>query len=279
MKKTKENKKKKKRGQERDYILIDGMKIDGDILLHVDKPMKDRSELLLVLISVIAAFASMFLGLTYFDTGANYGLVSISIIVLCLSFALIRSEEGFIRFIGLTVIGAHIISFALFYQKIANGFIILYSEYMKKANRPNSVIAAMVEDIPRSEQDTDINLFVILITLIICFGMVFSCFYKINLPAMVLFSFPLFEIGAYWGWRPSTLCFVLLLICWTTVFALQLVNYSANKAGFRNTFAIHPRKKTFYFTSDKLKKSFFTKYIYSMFIICVCIVLLLYSVV
>ena len=279
MNKTKENKPKKKRKNERDYILIDGMKIDGDILLHVDRPMRDHSGLLLVIISIIASFSTMFLGLTYFDTGANNALVSISIIILCLSFALVRSEESFIRFIGLFIIGAHILSFAMFYQKIANGFIILYSEYMRKANRPNSVLSAMIEDIPRSEYDTDVNMFVILVTLIICFGMVFSCLYKINLPAMVLFSFPLFELGAYWGWKPSTLCFLLLLICWTTIFALQLVNYSANKAGIRNTFAIHPRKKTFYFTSDKLKKGFFTKYIYSMFIICICIVLLLYTIV
>ena len=279
MKMTKENKTKKKRRQERDYILIDGMKIDGDILLHIDKPMKDHSGLLLVIMSIIAAFSTMFLGLTYFDTGANYGLVSISLIILCVSFAIIKSEESFIRFIGLFIIGMHIISIAFFYRKIANGFIILYSEYMKKTNRPNSVISAMVDDIPKGERDMDINLFIVLVALIICFGMVFSCYYKINLPAMVLFSFPLFELGAYWGWKPSTLCFIILLVCWTTVFALQLVNYSANKAGIRNTFAIHPRKKTFYFTSDKLKKGFFTKYIYSMFIICICIVLLLYSIV
>lgn len=279
MNKTKDNKTKKKRNHKRDYILIDGMKIDGDILLHIDKPMKDHSGLLLLFISVVAAFSTMFLGLSYFDTGANLALVSFSIIVLCTSFAIVKSEESFLRFIGLVVIGLHIIPFALFYRKIANGFIVLYSEYMKKANKPNSVLSAMVEDIPRSERSSDVNLFIILLALIICFGMVFSCYYKINLPCMVLFSFPLFEIGAYWGWKPSTLCFLLLLVCWTTVFALQLVNYSANKAGIRNTFAIHPRKKTFYFTSDKMKKGFFTKYIYSMFIICVCIVLLLYSIV
>lgn len=279
MNNTKEKKTKKKRKQERDYILIDGMKIDGDILLHTDRQLSDHSNGLLLFISIVAAFATMFLGLSYFDTTANVGLVSVSIIILCLSFASIKSSEGFVRAIGLGVLGIHIVSFALFYQKIANGFVIVYSEYMRKANRPNSVLSAMIEDIPRSERDSDVNLFMILITLIICFGMVFSCFYKINLPAMVLFSFPIFEIGAYWGWKPSTFCFLLLLICWTTVFALQLVNYSANKAGMRNTFAIHPRKKTFYFTSDKYKRGFFTKYIYAMFVICLCIILLLYFIV
>ena len=279
MNNTKEKKTKKKRRHERDYILIDGMKIDGDILLHVDKPMKDHSSLLLLFLSVVAAFSTMLLGLSYFDTGANLGLVYISVLILCISFALVKSNEKFVRFIGLSVIGAHIAAFGLFYHKVANGFIIVYSEYIKKANRPNSVLAAMVEDIPRAERETDINLFIVLIAMIICFGMVFSCFYKINLPSMVLFSFPVFEMGAYWGWKPSTVCFLLLLICWTTVFALQLVNYSANKAGIRNTFAIHPKKKTFYFTSDKLKRGFFTKYIYSMLVVSVCIVLLLYSIV
>ena len=276
MKKNKIKKTTAKRKQERDYISIDGMKIDGDILLHVDKPMRDNLLPLQMLISIVASFSTVFLGLSYFDTGANYGLVSISIVIMCLSFAIIKSEETFLRIIGLVIIGMHLLTFAFFYKRIANGFIVVYSNYLIKANKPNSVISGLVSEIPPSEQETVTNLFILLVTLLICFGMVFSCLYKINLPAMVLYSFPVFEIGAYWGWKPSTICFLTLLICWTTVFALQLVNYSANKAGIRNTFAIHPRKKTFYFTSDKLKRGFFTKYIYSMFIVCLCIILLLY---
>ena len=274
---NKKNKKSKRsRKQERDYIYIDGMKIDGDILLHVDKPMRDSSGLLQIMIAMISSLSTVFLGLSYFNTGANYGLTALSIVILVLSFASIKSEEGFIRFIGIAIISIHLLTFALMYQRIAKGFMVVYSNYLIKANKPNSVISGLVSEIPPSELETDTNLFIILVSMLICFGMVFSCFYKINLPAMVLYSFPVFEIGAYWGWKPSTLCFLILLVCWTTIFALQLVNYSANKAGIKNTFAIHPRKKTFYFTSDKFKRGFFTKYIYSILIICICIILLLY---
>ncbi|MBR1749681.1 MAG: transglutaminase domain-containing protein [Ruminococcus sp.] len=266
----------KKRKNARDYIYIDGVKIDGDILLHVDEPMQDRSMFFRLLIAICATFSTIFLGLSYFDTGANNSIAALSVVIICLSFAAIRSDEGFIKLLGVLVIGMHLLTLGLMYHRIANGFILIYSKYLLKANKPDSVIEGLAKSVPISERDTDINLVVILIVMLVGFGMIFSCFYKINLPAMVIYSFPLFEVGAYWGWKPNTLCFVMLLICWTMIFALQLVNYSANKAGRKNTFAIHPRKRTFYFTSDRLKRGFFTKYIKSLLIVFVCIVLLLF---
>lgn len=268
--------KKKKRKNARDYIYIDGVKIDGDILLHIDDPMQDRSMLFRLIIAICATFSTIFLGLSYFETGANNSIAALSVLIICLSFAAIRSEEGFIKLLGGAVIGLHLLTLGLMYHRISYGFILLYSKYLQKANKPNSAIEGLAKSIPVSERETDINLVIILIIMLVGFGMVFSCFYKINLPAMVIYSFPVFEIGAYWGWKPNTLCFIMLLICWAIIFALQLVNYSANKAGRKNTFAIHPRKKTFYFTSDRLKRGFFTKYIKSLLIVFICIILILF---
>lgn len=268
-------KKAAKRQQEKDYISIEGMKIDGDILLHVDRPLKDHSSLFRFLIALCASFSTIFLGMSYFETGANKGLIGISVIILCAAFAVIRSEEPFIKYLGVLVIGGHLLTFGMLYRKIANGFIIVYSNYLTKADRANAVISAIAGDLPADEQDSDVNLFLILLVTIISFGMIFSCLYKLNLPAMVIYSFPIFEIGAYWGWKPNTLYFIMLIICWTVILALQLVNYSTNKAGLKNTFAIHPRKKTFYFTSGTFKRGFFTSFIKTVVSLSVCIMILL----
>ena len=42
-----------------------------------------------------------------------------------------------------------------------------------------------------------------------------------------------------------------LFVCWVTVLALHIINHTTNKAGRKNTFAVHERKRTFYFTSEK----------------------------
>lgn len=273
----KDNKKNRntKRKKEKDYISIEGMKIDGDILLHVDKPLADHSTLFRYLIALAACFSTIFLGMSYFDTGADTFLIGMSTVILCTAFAIIKSEEAFIRYLGLFIIAGHLLTFGLFYRKIANGFILVYSKYLTKADRANAVITGIAKDIPSDERQSSINLFMILLVTIIAFGMVFSCLFRLNVPAMIIYSFPVFELGAYWGWKPDTIYFIILVICWTAVFALQLVNYSTNKAGLKNTFAIHPRKRTFYFTSGVFKKGFFTSFIKSVVALSVCIMLLL----
>ena len=93
------------------------------------------------------------------------------------------------------------------------------------------------------------NFFVFFITLV-CLGAAAACLYRIDFPLLFIITFPVFELGMYWGWEPSMWTVIGLFICWVTVLALHIINHTTNKAGRKNTFAVHERKRTFYFTSE-----------------------------
>ncbi|WP_124099136.1 transglutaminase-like domain-containing protein [Ruminococcus sp. Marseille-P6503] len=249
-----------------------GISIDGDISFSSDKEIRGGGfKAVQFAITAFAAICTVFMGASFLDIDIASASAALLIILLSAAFAFMTSKLRVLRFIGIAYAAVHTIYLISNIKSIRNGFFYAAYIYLQKANQPDSFFSSRIEDISSHYYDYYSTYFFIFLGTVIVIILAVACMIRIDFPMMFIITFPVFELGMYWGWQPKTWTAAGLLICWITVLALNIINHTTNKAGRINTYALHSRKKTYYFTSSDLKQKFFSVYSRSVAVLCAVI--------
>ena len=240
------------------FISSNGICIDGDILMNCEREHNSGSFLWFqILLTFVATICTAFMAVSFLDMEIYKTTIIYYSAMLSLVFGLMKSSHKIIKFSALGVMILHVIYLVSRITTIKYGLFVVIDRYLSRANQPNSTLGVQLSGISTIDYPyLASNFFVFFITLV-CLGAAASCLYRIDFPLLFIITFPVFELGMYWGWEPSMWTVIGLFVCWVTVLALHIINHTTNKAGRKNTFAVHERKRTFYFTSEKQKACFY----------------------
>lgn len=262
----------KKRNKDVGLISPSGIVIDGDILLDCQSEHSNRYFLALrVFLSFMATFCTAVMGASFLNVSVPYTLLFFYSAMLTGSFGLLRSKHNIVRLGAIVYLVFHAIYVFTNFDNIRYGFYVVADDYLSKANQPNSVMGVALKGIRHADYPYYASIFFVVLVTLLALVTTASCVYKIDFPLLFIITFPIFELGMYWGWVPHILATVCLFIVWVIILSMHIINHTTNKAGRRNTFAVHERRKTYYFTSSAAKGAFYTVYIRFIALLCVLI--------
>ena len=240
-----------------------GICIGGDIAL---KFSEYHSSSLYFILRIIIAFFATYSTAILADSFTNAGIsrllllynCSISVISLCLIFSkhkVIKICAGLISLMYLAPIFINL-------KMVKYGFWVAANGYLTKGDLPEQT-TGMFKHILTTHAEIEQSLFYFFSALIFieALGAVIACIVKIDFPILFIFTFPVFELGLYLGFEVPTFAALMLLVSWFTLLSINIINHTTNKAGRKNTFAVHERSKTFFFTSSEAKAEFYSVYI------------------
>lgn len=258
-------------------ITDSGITIDGDIAVSTGLELNsDRMLLIRGLIAFIACSCTMSILCSFIDCD-NVALLPCLFVTL--SFMAFRSSYSLFRIVGAGYIIFQASYFIITFNDIVNGFYVGLNRYMARAKISDSDVRSLVSKMKTIEQDNALVRFMIFAGVVVAVLTALGCIIRFDFAILFVGTFPFVEIGLYHGWDPPSLQAVALVSCWIIVVAIALINHSTNKAGRNNTFAVHRRKKGYFFTSNTLKNKFFTSYSVFVAIICcaVFVIVMLFS--
>ncbi len=254
---------KKKRNKARidnGFISSNGVCFGNDIAMRYTKAHESvYFDIARALLAVILSFATMTMFSAFIVQNTDYAALffccTIPVILLCV----IRSKNQGIKAIGAVFLTIYIIFFIFNYQDIYNGFLSTAALYLEHAKQPSGILGSSLSGISKALYPELASFFLDFLASIVSVIITFACVFRIDFPMLFVATFPLFELGMYWGWQAPTLSVTILVGGWILLISLHSINQRTNRAGRRNTFAVHEKKQTYYLTNEKEKsKAFFT---------------------
>ena len=262
----------KSKNTDQGIITSNGIVIDGDIALSTGLQInKDRLIILRTILAVIASYSTVRILAAFLEFNSIVSILPT--ILMCLAVAAMTTKYAILKSVGLGYIITQIVYSALSFNTITDGFIVGLDKYLTRAKIPSSDIADMLKKIPTHDRFYSLSRALIFVSTVVALLVAIACIVRFDFAILFASTFPFFEIGLYHGWNPPTLYVIALVLSWIVVISIVLVNHSTNKAGLNNTFAVHRRKKAYYFTSKELKNKFFTVYLSAVAIICAVVFL------
>ena len=262
----------KSKNTERGIINPNGIIIEGDIALSTKyQAGNDRMLLLRTMICILAsAFTMSILG-KYIGSET---ITVLPVLLTALSFTALSTKSFAMKIYGIGYLIFQITYFIIMFNEIITGIELALLKYEKRADL--SIFKSIRNDIDRlhlKAEDVEYYMFhgMMFIAAAVTVLVALSCIIRTDFPIFFISTFPFLEIGLFFGWSPPGIAAAGLVICWITMLSLSMLNHSTNKAGTNNTFAVHRRKESFYFTSRKFKNRFFTGLIITSALVCAVI--------
>ncbi len=269
-------KKKKTITPNSDTIALNNIRVDDDIKFSSDKDLNiGNFKVVQFFIVFITTICTLYMAVSFLEIEVENIKMIFSVSLLSFSFSVINQKNRIAKFIGIGCLAIHTISLFSKLSAIRNGFFIVINTYLKKANQTSTVFGTYLKTINPAEYEYCQTQFFIFFATILITVLAIACSIKIDFPLMLVMTFPVFELGVYWGWNPKLWTAIGLFSCWVIVLSLHIINHSTNKEGRGNTFAIHKKKNIFYFTSENIKYNFFS--IYAKLIAVLCAVVFLFT--
>ncbi|MCD8098118.1 MAG: transglutaminase-like domain-containing protein [Lachnospiraceae bacterium] len=238
-------------------LSTNGIAVKSDISMSLKKNGTSVSfEAIRYFIAVLSSLAVIFMleGFLQSDDTSLYitnpANVLAVVFLIPLAAACTKRESLLVKLIGFSYLILNTIYVLLNMGSTVNGVLYVVNCYAQKSDVNASGIFNI--DIYPSE----LEMFFLSLSLVISLFISIACIYRINFPLFFIATFPIFELGTFWGWETYTWTVVVIIITWIIVLSLNLINHVSKKRN-GSTFAIHLRKNAFYFTSESLKKSFF----------------------
>ncbi|MBR6045814.1 MAG: hypothetical protein IKP47_09280 [Ruminococcus sp.] len=259
----------KTKNTDQGIIAANGIKIDGDISFSTGLRInRDLFFLIRPLIALIASLCTVFILASFLDTNVQ----SIySVFLTCTAFALIVTKQPAAKLIGIACLIVQVIFIVFLASDIYNGLFAALDRYFTKADMLVSDISRIAGKLTKDQRITGLQRFMSFISFLVPLLTSIACTIRFDFVILFISTFPFLEIGLYHGWEAPTAAVIGLIVCWISVLSLSLINHSTNKAGVNNTFAVHRRKKAYYFTSRDIKNKFFTIYLSSTALICAAV--------
>ena len=262
-------KKIKKKQRNDGFCSKSGIFVEGDIRLDC---RKDHDPKYFYPIRLILAFAATLctavIAASFIKSEVSPLVMFFHSAMLTFAFGLLASKHLVIKIVSGVYLGFHAISLSTSITDIKNGFYVVANEYLTNVKQTSSDIADMADKIARSNHAYYATEFMVLLITVVALICVAACVYKLDFPILFVATFPILELGIYFGLEPNTAATLVLVIVWIMILCLHIINHNTNRAGRKNTFAIHERRKTFYFTSPSAKASFYAVYIRFIAVIC-----------
>lgn len=239
-----------------------GISFKSDITFNIMQREPTRFfPLLQLVITILSTVSVICMTIDYLNFSLSKGYLRTDILpvimVVCLCAAAFTVLNYAKSIFGKIIGAGYLIINAVFIMKnlksAVMGFMKVAYTYALGAKLNEPFFAAQVKD----ALPTDLDMFFIAFGFIITLGISLSCIHKINFPLLFIFTFPFFELGAFWGWQASEWTVIVMISCWLVNLTLNLINHTTKKKNSHNTFAIYQRKKTFYLTSENVKQKFY----------------------
>lgn len=250
---------KKYRNSNKDIGLMSGsgICIDGDILLNCEHEHTTKSYLpLRMFIAFLATFSTAVLGRDFIGGETASTILLFHSVIATIAVSLFKSKFSIIKMCSAIISFIYVGILAANFNEVKYGFYLAVNKYLARSNISSGSWGVYLNGIDRSDYRYMFYFFMALI-LIVAIGASLAAVYRIDFPLLFIFTFPVFEIGMYQGLKASTLAEIGLLVSWITVLTMHIINHTTNKAGRKNTFAVHERSKTFFFTSQNAKAAFY----------------------
>ena len=252
--------KKTKKTSDGKIICKSGISIKGDIGFKLGGRSASFFPLIQLAVTVVTAFSMLFMlesflngdGASYYIT--NTTAVSVAIIMTASAAVISTMKGGFFKVLGLSMLGINAAYITYNIGSAVRGFMLTVYTYSKRASFAEPVFAHQI----RTVTQDDLEMFFLAAAFIITLMISTSCIYIINFPLMFIETFPIFELGTFWGWEPYVWTTVGMVGCWVLILSLTLINHTTRRKNSSNTFAVYLRKKSFYLTNDSIKKRFFS---------------------
>lgn len=251
--------------------------IDGDISFAAKKSLGGTDffilRLLMALVTTLCTtvMTCYFLNSRHYHFSAVFPSLTAAFAVLALAAA--SSSNRTVRAIGIGSVSAPFFVFIMKYNVVYSGAVGAAYYYFEKGAKPGDVPSDNIMYSYYSElQDTlppddCIPVFLMLLGLLVGFMVGVAYLRRLDFPLLFLGTFPFFMLGLFQGYEAPLFTVIFIVISWVCMLAMSIMNHTTNKAGLKNTFAIHRRKKAFYFTSNNLKAKFFSHYLLNMLVI------------
>lgn len=247
--------------QEEGLLSKNGVCFDGDILLKYGRYHSSGSYLVMkIILAWLATFSTVSMGASFINYKADMVALAFTACISVMAVSLLNSKYNIIKICAGIVGFIYLTDLYINREYVKNGFYLAIKMYLKKANIPSGSLGALTK-VTGSEAITCLFFFFNMLVFIVSIGTSLACVFRIDFPLMFIFTFPIFEIGMYQGFEAPTLSVIGMMVSWITVLSIHIINHTTNKAGRKNTYAIHERSKTFFFTSNERKSEFYSLYI------------------
>ncbi len=258
------------------FISSNGVCFGNDILLRYTKQHESvYFSISRAIFAFIISYATMIMFSSFILKEVSYGSLflccSLPIALLCV----IRVKNTGIKVIGCIFLAIYFLFYAFSYEDLSNGFYSTIYLYLKHAKQPSTVLGTSLNGINTAMYPDLSAFFLNFLSSVISVVVTIACVFRIDFPLLFVATFPLFELGMYWGWEAPLVSVVILIIGWVIVISLHTINQRTNKAGRRNTFAVHEKKHTYYLTSEVEKSKVFFVLMRFMVLLCAAVFLLI----
>jgi hypothetical protein len=240
-----------------------GICIDGDIDMRLTRFHSSGLFFAFrIIIALMATFSTALLGNEFTDADISPLMLAYDSIVAVLAFGLLASKHKIIKICAAIVGFMYIVPLIGKIRIIKYGAMAAAHGYLTKGELPGQATSAYKEFLKTPiAVDQGLYYFFSAVILLIAIGTVIACVVRIDFPMLFIVTFPILEVGLYLGFDVPTTAVLMMLISWITILAMNIINHTTNKAGRNNTFAVHEKSKTFFFTSSESKAGFYTVYI------------------
>ena len=257
------------------FISSNGICFGNDISLRYTKPHESvYFGISRAIFAFILSYAAMIMFSSFIISEISYAALllccSLPIALLCL----LKIKNTGIRVIACCFLVFYFLFYLFSFEDLSNGFYSTVYLYLKHAKQPSTVLGTSLNGISPVLYPELASFFLNFLASVISVVVTVACVFRIDFPLLFVATFPLFELGMYWGWEAPLLSVVILIIGWVIVISLHTINQRTNKAGRRNTFAVHEKKHTYYLTSETEKSKVFFVLMRFMALLCAVIFIL-----
>lgn len=231
-------------------INSDGLHISGEIYLSTKKQLNSKNNIFRMMIVGAAAISSVFMAASYIDLKINYFFLFLYGVALTLISCSFGSRKNSVVTVCSLFVIADSIALLLLLKKIRFGFCYLVNEFCDKAGY-NGIFSDELVNVAINHKTYILLAGVFVLTFVIT-GLSIACYYKTYFILMFVLTFPLFEVGAFWGFAPNYIAFFVLLICWVSVFSMQLSCWNSVYSRSDSSYRLRPNTNKFYISSKEL---------------------------
>lgn len=252
--------KKKKAASDGRIQCKNGISLKGDISFRLNGRPTSFFALIQLAVTAVSAFSVLFM-LESFLNGesgryyiSNTTAVSMAIFITASAAVISTMQQRFFKVLGVAVLAVNAGYITYNISSAVRGFMMTAYLYSKRASFSTPLFAHEITHVTQA----DLEMFFLAAAFLVTLTISTSCIYFINFPLLFIETFPMFELGTFWGWEPYIWTTVGMVGCWVIVLSLSLINHTTRRKNSGSTFAVYLRKKTYYLTNDDLKRRFFT---------------------
>lgn len=239
-----------------------GICIDGDIGLSFGGSHSDMFySAFRVLLAFMATFATAVLADSFTNAGIGKFVMLYNSFIAVVGLSLLISKHKVIRICSGLVMLMYVYPVLRNLQLVKYGFMVAANGYLTMGDLPDQSTGVYKHYLTTpGAVDQSLYYFFTAMIFVLALGAVIACVIRIDFPVMFIFTFPIMELGLYMGFDVPTYAVLMILVAWVTLLSINIINHTTNKAGRKNTFAVHERSRTFYFTSAEAKSQFYAVY-------------------